>query len=245
MLNRTGNLAGKRVKLNLRNVILGMFFVHVLYGCSPTLTEVSVKLFYEGAEVQCGDHLNIAGVQWQISNFAFYLSAPETAKQQRAQDVVLFDWNRDCGKPLLLSSPIQASLTSGIQIGVPFSLNHVNPLTQSHPLNVSNMFWSWQSGHKFMRLDMKSEQDAWAYHLGSVGCVSASAVRSPETACKYPNTVTLEKNPGQNQLHIHLEKLFDGIVLKAQNRCVMHGANETSCEILYNNLQRGSVFQWH
>lgn len=245
MLNRIGNLAGMRLKLNLRIVILGMLFVHVLYGCAPTLTDVSVKLFYQGEEVNCSDSVNISGVHWEISKFAFYLSAPETSEPQRAEDVVLFDWSRDCGNPLVLSPPIQESLASGIQVGVPFSINHLNPLVQSHPLNVSNMFWSWQSGHKFLRLDMKSEQSSWAYHLGSVGCSSASAVRSPENACKYPNTVSLSENQGQSELQFHLDKLFEGIALKAENRCVMHGANETSCDVLYNNLQRGSVFQWY
>ena len=36
---------------------------------------------------------------------------------------------------------------------MPWQLNHQNPLTASSPLNISEMFWSWQLGHKFLRFD--------------------------------------------------------------------------------------------
>jgi uncharacterized repeat protein (TIGR04052 family) len=77
-------------------------------------------------------------------------------------------------------------------VGVPFDLNHVNQLTASAPLNRAEMFWSWQSGYKFLRVELTDEQHAGAFHLGSTGCSSASALRPPREACAQPNVVRVE-----------------------------------------------------
>lgn len=69
-------------------------------------------------------------------------------------------------------------------IGVPFDANHGNPLHAAPPLDRPAMFWSWQGGHKFLRLDL---DNAWSFHLGSTGCHSASPVRAPVTACRRSN----------------------------------------------------------
>ena len=69
-------------------------------------------------------------------------------------------------------------------LGVPFEANHGNPLHAQPPLNQPAMFWSWQAGHKFLRLDVNN---TWSFHLGSTGCHSASAVRAPEAECRRPN----------------------------------------------------------
>ena len=35
-------------------------------------------------------------------------------------------------------------------LGVPFDLNHANPLTAAAPLDRGELFWSWQLGYKFL-----------------------------------------------------------------------------------------------
>lgn len=74
-------------------------------------------------------------------------------------------------------------------IGVPFDANHGNPLHAAPPLDRPAMFWSWQTGHKFLRLDL---DNAWSFHLGSTGCHSASAVRAPAVGCRRPNLARIE-----------------------------------------------------
>ena len=69
-------------------------------------------------------------------------------------------------------------------LGIPFARNHGNPLHAEPPLDRPAMFWAWQSGHKFLRLDLGN---AWSFHLGSTGCLSASAVRPPQSECRHPN----------------------------------------------------------
>jgi uncharacterized repeat protein (TIGR04052 family) len=79
-----------------------------------------------------------------------------------------------------------------LTIGVPFELNHTNPLAAAAPLGRGEMFWSWQSGHKFLRADLADAGHEWAFHLGSTGCSSASALRPPAQPCAQPNEMRLE-----------------------------------------------------
>lgn len=57
-------------------------------------------------------------------------------------------------------------------IGVPFARNHENQATAPSPLNISGLFWSWQSGYKFARIDGFTEGLPQGYnlHLGATGC---------------------------------------------------------------------------
>ncbi len=100
-------------------------------------------------------------------------------------------------------------------MGVPFELNHGDPTVAPSPLNITAMFWNWQGGYKFLRVDMAStglsanpamknmamehgakaahgHDDASGYsvHLGSTMCASASPTESP-SSCKNPNRVTV------------------------------------------------------
>lgn len=56
------------------------------------------------------------------------------------------------------------------KLGVPASLNHQNPAAAASPLNLSTLFWAWQSGYKFLRLDGLSGANAFNIHIGSTGC---------------------------------------------------------------------------
>lgn len=80
-------------------------------------------------------------------------------------------------------------------LGVPFELNHLNNVSVPSPLNVAAMFWSWQSGWKFVRVDMITGQEKlepWVIHLGSTGCESAADTTPPEKECAQPNRVTVQ-----------------------------------------------------
>ncbi len=106
-------------------------------------------------------------------------------------------------------------------LGVPFELNHGDPTIAPSPLNLTSMFWVWQAGYKFVKIDMSTsgqpqasepERDLAAagkkrlrasgfpIHLGSTDCASSS-LTAPPTGCKNPNrlTVTFEKfDPDKN-----------------------------------------------
>jgi uncharacterized repeat protein (TIGR04052 family) len=100
---------------------------------------------------------------------------------------------------------------SGIRltVGVPFDLNHANPLTAAPPLDRGEMFWSWQSGHKFLRADLTFADREWAFHVGSTDCSSASALRPPAQPCARPNEmhVELKGDPLNGVVRLRLQPL--------------------------------------
>jgi len=122
-------------------------------------------------------------------------------------------------------------------LGVPFSLNHLNPLTQPSPLNVSSMFWGWRGGHKFMRVELAAKNDDWLFHLGSTGCKALSPVRAPKAECLQPNrvVVSLPFTNKTTNIELNLAVLFADLALTRKNSC-QSSPNEESCKVLFDNL---------
>ena len=117
-------------------------------------------------------------------------------------------------------------------LGVPFERNHGNPLSATPPLNVPSMFWTWQSGYKFLRLDLGNE---WSFHLGSVGCISASAVRAPSGACRQPNLARIRlpsKAAQGGTVVVDLDALLAGIDTAAVDNCMDAYADRPACQRL-------------
>jgi len=73
-------------------------------------------------------------------------------------------------------------------LGLPFSRNHADVATAPAPLNQSRMFWNWNAGYKFLRLDVNSTGRAsgWFVHIGSTGCNGTGPTAAP-TSCAQPN----------------------------------------------------------
>jgi uncharacterized repeat protein (TIGR04052 family) len=122
-------------------------------------------------------------------------------------------------------------------LGVPFSLNHLNPLTQASPLNIPSMFWGWRGGHKFMRVELTSLDDDWLFHLGSTGCKAASPVRAPKEECLQTNrvVVSLPFSPQSLGIELDLAVLFRGLVLQRESSC-QSDVNDENCKIIFGNL---------
>lgn len=76
------------------------------------------------------------------------------------------------------------------KVGVPFALNHADVTTAQSPLNLSGLFWNWQGGYKFMRVDTEVEGRAgpFNFHLGSTLC-DGDPTTGGVTQCDYPNVI--------------------------------------------------------
>ncbi|MBP9105785.1 MAG: metallo-mystery pair system four-Cys motif protein [Gemmatimonadaceae bacterium] len=73
-------------------------------------------------------------------------------------------------------------------VGVPFDLNHRDLTQQPSPLSLSRLFWAWNSGYKFMRIDMKSgPTQSWVLHLGSTECLPTGTPSTIPTKCAWGN----------------------------------------------------------
>lgn len=132
---------------------------------------------------------------------------------------------------------VPAGNYTGLQfvVGVPFELNHADATLAPSPLNLTSLWWNWQLGYKFARIDLSNENhmgifpgrsvkhegslesphggehstQAFFIHLGSTGCESAQGNQSP-SSCSNPNraTITLtEFDPTQNVIVANLAAL--------------------------------------
>ncbi|WP_437314134.1 MbnP family copper-binding protein [Sorangium sp. So ce385] len=77
------------------------------------------------------------------------------------------------------------------KLGVPFERNHGDASVAPSPLNLTGLFWSWNHGYKFLRIDSVSEQgeNPFIIHVGSTGCVAGDG--GEVTACDRPNVAEI------------------------------------------------------
>jgi len=177
---------------------------------------------------------------------------------------VSVNYNDDDSLIAAIENPnTKTPITLSFNVGVPFAVNHQNPLLQESPLNDSSMFWVWRNGYKFIRWDMQSESgDSWSFHLGSVGCESAAMVRAPQKPCAQPNLIPvvatlpsdsiqlIETDGTNNQrsrvqidISIHLDAILDTIETTRENSCMFSGIDSTTCSQLLENLKLNAVFK--
>jgi uncharacterized repeat protein (TIGR04052 family) len=148
---------------------------------------------------------SVAPVKGEIRDLRFYLHEIElldasgaahplhlVESDTQSEQVALIDLRG--AKDGFLRGRVQGNDFDGVRftVGVPFALNHGSPLTASPPLNRQDLFWAWQSGYKFLRLDAVQEGKEWSFHLGSTGCSSQSALRPPLEPCAQPNRMRVE-----------------------------------------------------
>jgi uncharacterized repeat protein (TIGR04052 family) len=80
-------------------------------------------------------------------------------------------------------APAQEYTGVRFTLGVPFRLNHENAAIAPSPLNITSLFWSWQAGYKFLRID--EALDSVRVHLGSTGCEYGEG--NHIASCRRPN----------------------------------------------------------
>jgi uncharacterized repeat protein (TIGR04052 family) len=147
-------------------------------------------------------------------------------------------WQLQFSDPVLSGIAPSENITRiRFRLGVPINVNHENPLTQPSPLNDSSMFWVWQTGHKFMRIELKSENNDWLFHLGSTGCSSKSPVRAPTEKCLHPNIALIELpfSMESPEITFDLLKLINGLELVNDHSCQSNMKNK-HCQKLFEHL---------
>jgi uncharacterized repeat protein (TIGR04052 family) len=111
----------------------------------------------------------------------------------------------------LVGGPVFGNF-SGLKftIGVPTNLNHQDSTSAKAPLNSTGMNWSWNSGYKFMKMELihegGSSNNAW--HVGSSSCSNS--------VCTYSNrpTISISKssgfNPSKDVVSLDLQAMMNG-----------------------------------
>jgi uncharacterized repeat protein (TIGR04052 family) len=190
----------------------------LLCACAPP---TPVTIHFRGTvgadDFSCGRSFTVNGASWVPRDFRLYVSEVQVLDAKgvatpvslvddgrwQGRGVALLDFedaSGECGNGTPATNDhVVGSLPVGVEpttlrftLGVPFALDHADATTAAPPLDSSAMFWSWQAGYKFLRLEGKTAglSQGLNLHLGSMGCQpgsGANAVRS----CDFENTVTV------------------------------------------------------
>ena len=211
---------------------------------------------YEGVGV-AGSPVSFNDLRFYVSNLRLIDAAggetPVTLDQDglwQVDNVALLDFEdasggcADTGTPetnqaVLGSVPAGAYTAIAFKLGVPFALNHQDVTVAASPLNLPPMWWNWQGGYKFVRIDMKTDAQAtdgaWFIHLGSTGCKSPDQATAPEETCARPNLASIRLDgfdPASNVVVADVATLLAGVNLSEstpQPPGCMSGPDDPDC----------------
>ncbi len=261
---------------SFRLIVLGISLV--LAGCedftSYSQAGGEIPVLIKGMNNEkCPNEIRLAGEQWQIEYLGFYASYPEIRVDGRWQrmkfretewqtpHIALLKLHDSCGGKEASNMRLQLDASKELMklatafrftLGLPFTENHANPLTQPSPLNDSSMFWSWQDGHKFFRVDLRQKENpehTFSYHLGSVGCVSESAVRPPDKSCTFTNRVNVILPTNQLDYELELAVSLPHLIMQTNivksDGCKFEAPDTGICNRLMRNLQNRPWLSWN
>jgi uncharacterized repeat protein (TIGR04052 family) len=129
-----------------------------------------------------------------------------------------------------------------MRLGVPFELNHGDASTAPSPLSFTSMFWSWNGGYKFLRVDARTTglPSGFLLHLGSTGCEGDG--RGGVTSCTQENRAEIALDgfdPRTRTISIDLAELLSESDVDAdlggQPGC-MSGWGDPDCEPIFHAL---------
>lgn len=187
-------------------------------GTNPQpLTSIQFKAKVASADFACGQTytLGSTATAYQPRDFRFYVHdvallrldgtrvpfvLADDGKWQN-QGVALLDFedaSGGCGNGTAeLNVALKGTIdtahhynTVEFTLGVPFEQNHQDATAAAAPLNLSGMFWNWQGGYKFLRIDGATTGQPMGHniHLGSTACMPGSTPNSV-AMCGNPNRV--------------------------------------------------------
>ena len=129
-------------------------------------------------------------------------------------------------------------------VGVPLRENHADQSSAPSPLNLSKLYWSWNSGYKFISLEMSTtgNPNGYVLHLGSTDCKPSEGVNA-STQCGFPNRpeIDLAKfDPKADAVTLDLKALYQGVNVDTDqaNTAVgcMSSQRDADCAGVFKNM---------
>ncbi|GBD27080.1 hypothetical protein HRbin30_02424 [bacterium HR30] len=191
---------------------------NILDGCGYTPVEIRFAGHVGDEPFHCGATYPNVGRnlgEFTPSDFRFYISnirlitpddreIPVLLEQDgmwQLEDIALLDFENKTSP--CVNGTVQTNDTvrgrvapgtyNGIRfvLGVPFRRNHGDASVAPAPLSLTAMFWSWQAGYKFLRVD--TALDGYRIHVGSTGCYYAQP--GVVGGCARPNRADIVLRP--------------------------------------------------
>lgn len=210
--------------------------------------------------------LGTASTEATFSDFRFYVhdvrlhkkdggDVPVTLEQDKlwqVDNVALLDFEDKTGAcangttetNTMVMGKVEAGTYDGVsfRLGVPFELNHGDAATAPSPLNLTALFWSWNSGYKFLRADAMpmGADTAFNVHMGSTGCTADADGKV--TACAQPNVAEIELtgfDPTKSKVVVDLASLLAGNDISKDGGGApgcMSGLDDPECGPIFTRL---------
>jgi uncharacterized repeat protein (TIGR04052 family) len=233
---------------------------------APQQVELSFAAVVGDQPFVCGntyENLGANDTSLVLSDFRFYVQDVELKNAAGAwvpvqleensfenSGVALLDFEDGCGElgTPELNDSVRGTLPAGdydglrFKLGVPFEINHVNSATAPSPLNLTSLFWNWQGGYKFLRIDSGQFSGTdWRMHLGSTGC-EGDPMAGGVTSCSNGNRTEVEFaafDAGTGTVVADFAALVEGAALDqniAEDFGCMSKPADTDCGPLFANL---------
>jgi len=128
-------------------------------------------------------------------------------------------------------------------VGVPFALDHIDQSIAPSPLNLASLFWGWQDGYRFLKIDMVDigTLSSLFVHLGSMGCQMGPG--SVVSGCTNPNlgAVSLGNfNPASSVIVADLAALLADSDINSNQANTPPGCesnlDDMDCQPIFSNL---------
>ena len=252
----------------MKRLVTWMTLSALALGCGDgSSSSQQVELAFAamvGAEpFVCGQEysdLGADGASLVLSDFRFYVQEVELKNSAgtwvplvldenkfQSGNVALLDFCGDIGTEEMNEravGTVPAGQYDGLRfkMGVPFEINHANHSTAPSPLNLTSLFWNWQGGYKFLRIDSgQFSANDWRMHLGSTGC-EGDAQAGGVTSCANSNRVEVEWDTfdaDANTVVADYAALVDGATLgddQAADVGCTAKPTDTDCGPLFQNL---------
>lgn len=219
------------------------------FDCAKTFTGLGTK----AAEAKITDYrLYVHGVKLVAKDGG---EVPVTLEQDgvwQYQDLALLDFESGSGScangtaelNTSIKGTVPAAEYEGIKftLGVPFELNHADVATAPSPLNLSALFWNWNGGYKFLRIDSVATGAAMSFnlHLGSTDCVDDGS--GGVSSCGRPNRPEIEltgKDPLVTKIIVDYGAVIAGSDITADAGGApgcMSGAADPECAPVFERL---------
>jgi len=244
-----------------------------LNGCPQRAIALQFRGVVGDQDYACGETYEGLGTTDSpviINDFRLYVSnirlvTPEGAEvplvldqeipQWQLEDLALLDFEDGCSNGTdQTNTEVLGTVPPGqysrirFDVAVPFERNHGNAATAPGPLGVAALFWSWQAGYKFIRIDALNPSIPPAgkqvrVHLGSTGC-QGDPPRQPVTSCSRPNGMQVDLDgfdPDANVILVDLKAMYADSDLESQQPddvvpgC-MSDPGDPDCAPVFGNL---------
>ncbi len=128
-------------------------------------------------------------------------------------------------------------------LGLPFELNHRDATVAQAPFNSSALFWNWQGGYKFVRIDGNTTglPNGHNVHLGSSGCINDPLMPDKVTSCAFPNRVEITLENFNLATQVVVEDY--GALVKESNLDVNAAMSAPGCMSTNTDPDCATIFQ--